>query len=97
MTQVSKTHFIAMTHKIDKKIICFAVKIMKNVLYELPIDSKEDPAKSSCGKDKDVLSVKWEVGNNFELIFSLENSTYNLSNFTITLNVSNLFNDSMGE
>ena len=70
---------------------------MKNVLYEIPIDSKEDPTKSSCGVDKNVLNVKWDDGNSFELIFSLENSTYNLSNFTITLIPSNIFNDSISE
>lgn len=69
---------------------------MKNVIYDIPIDAKTDPAKSSCDAAKDVLNVKWSDGNSFELIFEKKNSTYDLSSFTITLNVSSIFNDSAG-
>jgi hypothetical protein len=46
---------------------------------------------------KDDLQVVWGEGNKFELNFNLENTTYDLSSFTITLNASSLFNDSAGE
>lgn len=71
---------------------------MRNVLYEVPIDSKQDQNMSSCGADTDKLNVKWDIGNSFEVVFSLDkNSTYDLSNFTISLNASSIFNDSTGE
>lgn len=68
----------------------------KNVIYDIPIDAKTDPSASSCDATKDVLNVKWIEGNSFELIFENKNSTYDLSSFTITLNVSSIFTDSAG-
>jgi hypothetical protein len=69
---------------------------MNNVIYDIPIDAKTDSTASSCDTAKDVLNVIWGTGNSFELVFDKKNSTYDLSSFTIALNVSSIFNDSAG-
>lgn len=70
---------------------------MKNVIYDIPIEANTNPLASSCNISQDVLNVTWSEGNSFELVFEKKNSTYDLSSFTIILNVSNIYNDSAGK
>lgn len=77
-------------------VLSSTAQTMKNVVYDIPIDAKADSKASSCGVEKDILIVNWTIGNSFELVFDRNNKTYDLSSFTITLDVSNIFNDSAG-
>lgn len=88
-----------MTHKLIKQKSSgfFIANALKTVIVEIPADAEVNKTASSCGDKNDTLNVVWGQGNCFELVFERVNSTYDLSSFVITLNVSSIFNDSSGQ
>jgi hypothetical protein len=67
-------------------------------VYIIPNNStKIDTDASKCSETEENLVVRWQEGNNFSMTFKLQNGSYDLSNFVISINTSSVFNNSVGE
>jgi hypothetical protein len=71
---------------------------MKKAVYEIPVADTTIDSSSKCDNEQDNLKVNFGGKNSFELIFNenTTSSTYDLSSFKISLDTSNIFNDSAG-
>ncbi|XP_070496392.1 lysosome-associated membrane glycoprotein 1 [Chironomus tepperi] len=68
---------------------------VKNILYEIPKNlTKVDSSMSYCNESESLLAVNWSNGNRFEVSFSKNNKSYELSKFHISLNASDVLKDS---
>lgn len=75
----------------------FSDNATKAVQYEIPLNqTKVDDKLSKCDVD-DTLVVSWGIGNSFTLLFKVVNESYELSNFVINFNASDILPDAAGK